>query len=185
MPSTQASWRECLVEDDIFERCVRKCIIFPADGSETRTAHMIVETVTAAEDIEALRIFNRCVDLTSTYGVEHRNLQTRIIVYHHPDTRNDPAYIIFCNRSLRLPINLNIAKLVGVSPSLLKSKKRMFWRGDTVAMKVQWAPGKKYGAVEALNADISEIRPLEELLRTKYWEGFWERQLHRDELKCK
>ena len=45
---------------------------------------MIVETVTAAEDIAALRVFNRCVDLTSTYGGEHRNLQTRIIVHIQP-----------------------------------------------------------------------------------------------------
>ncbi len=142
MPSTQASWRECLVADDKFERCVRECIIFPADGSETRTSPMIVETVTSAEDIEALRVFNRCVDLTSTYGAEHRNWQTRIMVYNEPNTRCNPAYIIFCNRSVRLPINLTIAKLAGVTPSILKNKKRMFWRGDVVAMKVKWAPGK-------------------------------------------
>ena len=131
MPSTQASWRECLVEDDIFERCVRKCIIFPADGSETRTAHMIVETVTAAEDIEALRIFNRCVDLTSTYGAEHRNLQTRIMWYNEPNTEYHPAYIIFCNRSVRLPINLAIAKVGWIYAITLKKTRNVCSGGGT------------------------------------------------------
>ncbi len=144
MPSTQASRCECLIAGDKFERCVRSCIIFPADGSAAHTAHMIVETVTTAEDVSALRTFSRCVDLTSTYGAEHRNLQTRIMVLVHPETIDNPAYIIFCNRSVRLPVNLSISKLVGVTPALLKNKKRMFWRGDAVAMKVKWT-GKKMG----------------------------------------
>ena len=189
MPSTQASRCECLLEDDKFERCVRKCIIFPADGSEARTEHMIVETVTAAEDIKALRMFNRCVDLTSTYGSEHRNLQTRIMIYHSPNKSRYgwdvvPFYIIFCNRSVRLPVNCNITKLVGATPLLLRSKKRMFWRGDVVAMKVKAASDVKWD-IQPLDAHMSNLGALEEFLRQQYQEGFWERELRYDEVQCK
>ncbi len=46
---------ECLFIGDKFERCVRQCIVFPADGAATRIAHMIVETVTTTQEITALR----------------------------------------------------------------------------------------------------------------------------------
>ncbi len=186
MPLTQFTRREYSTAEDKFERCVRKCIIFPADGSAIRTANMTVEAAPAAADISALRKFNRCVDMTSAYGAEHRNSQTRIMVYDEPNTSYRPAYIVFCNRSLRLPINLTIAKLVGVTPSVLQSKKRLFWRGDVVAMKVRWTPGKKFGAVDVLDAHVSELGSLElEFLRTQYHQGFWERELRCDEIECK
>ena len=178
MPATEP---DCLFKGDKFERCVRKCIVFPADGSATRIAHMIVETVTATEDISALCLHSRCVDLTSTFGAEHRDLKTRALVVRVPGAL---AYVLFYNRSLRLPVNLNVANLVGVTPWHLKNKKRMFWRGDIVVMKVQPESETMDFMVQALDADLSDLGSLEEVLRVKYREGFLEQELYGDEMQC-
>lgn len=142
---------------------------------------MIIETVTATEDISALCMYSRCVDLTGTFGAEHRNLKTRSLVLTVPGAL---AYLFFYNRSLRLPINLNVANLVGVTPSHLRTKKRMFWRGDIVVMKVRSESEAMDFMVEALDADLSELGSLEDVLRIKHQEGFLEQDLHSDEMQC-
>ena len=37
---------------------------------------MVVETMTTAQDITALSLYSRCIDLNSTFGAEHRDAQT-------------------------------------------------------------------------------------------------------------
>lgn len=185
MPAT-ATNPECIFEGDKFEKYLRKCIVFPADGSATQTKLMVVETMTIAQDITALRLYSRCVDLSSTFGAEHRNLQTRATPLSVSVSNIAHAYLFFYNCSLRLPINLNVAELVGVSASHLKTKKRLFWRGNIVVMKVQRMPELYgYSRVEPLDADLSALGALEELLRVKHQEGFLEQELYYEEMRCK
>ncbi len=101
-----------------------------------------------------------------------------------PHAGETHAYIFYYNRSLRLPINLNIAELVGVSPMQLKTKKRMFWRGDIVVMKVKQESERMILWVSALDADLSELATLKEFLQTKHREGFLAQELHGDEMQC-
>jgi hypothetical protein len=140
--------------NDKLELVSRKCVVFPADGSETRLVHMVVRTVTT-EDITSLKLHSRCVDLISTFGDEHRKTQVSTYKGTH-----DGTYLLFYNLSLALPINLNVARDIGVSPSHLKSKKRMFWRGDVVAMKVRPESEMKSFIIESLDADLFDLDPL-------------------------
>ena len=102
--------------DDALESLIRKCIVFPADGSETRIVPMTARTVTE-DDPLALRLYNCCVDMATIFGDDSR----KILVKSY---RNDQsAYLFFYNLSPNLPINLTIACLIGVTPSLLETRK--------------------------------------------------------------
>ena len=169
---------------DKLEVLARKCIVFPAGGSETHIVQMVAPTVTY---ISSLIMYSHRVDMIGTFGDDYR--KTRSMV--HKITRDggvQSTYIIFYNLSPNLPINLNVAHVVGVTPSDLKTRKRLFWRGDVVAMKVQpqAGPQKRYDfIVESLDADLSELSPLEELLREKYQVGFLEGRVEVAEISCK
>ncbi|KAM6500031.1 hypothetical protein JOM56_003045 [Amanita muscaria] len=103
----------------------------------------------------------------------------------HKSTRDGikSTYLFFYNLSPNLPINLNVLHVIGVTPSHLKIRKRLFWRGDVVATKVQPESEQRDFIIESLDADISELRPLEEFLRATYQKGGLERNLHYDELE--
>ena len=169
--------------NDKLESLVRKCIVFPANGSETCIVPMIARTVTSEDDITSLRLHSRCVDMASTFGNEYRKTQ----VVAHKSTWNGVqiTYLFFYNLSPHLPINLNVAHVIGVTPHHLKTKKRLFWRGDLVLMKVQPESELVDWIVESLDADMSELRPLEEFLREVYQEGGLESNLDFDEYQCK
>ncbi|KAF9473292.1 hypothetical protein BDN70DRAFT_925241 [Pholiota conissans] len=166
---------EPLFKDDKFERLFRKCIVFPAYGSRTRLADMIVRTVTV-DDITSLQMHSRCIDITTTFGESAR--KTRVMTHQAARGR---MYIFFYNMSSNLPLNLNIARMIGVTQSGLKAEKRLFWRGDVVAMLAQPESERFNFVVESLDADLSELNSLEEFFREKYFEGFLERALQLEE----
>jgi hypothetical protein len=168
--------------DDKLENLVRKCIVFPADGSETCIVDMITRTVTCDDEITSLTLHNRCVDMASTFGDECR--KTRVMVYQGARDGVHSTYLFFYNLSPNLPINLNVAHLIGVTPSHLKTKKRLFWRGDLVVMKVQPESERVNFIVKSLDADLFELKPLEEFLQEKYQEGFLDLGLYYDERDC-
>jgi hypothetical protein len=164
--------------NDKLEVQVRKCIVFPADGSETRIVHMNARTV-IGKDITS---YSRSLDMTSAFGDDCRKMR----VAAHRSARNgvQSTYLFFYNLSPNLPINLNVAHLIGVTPSHLKIKKRLFWRGDVVAMKVQPESERIDFIIESMDADLLELGSLEEFLRERYQEGVFERLLHNNELEC-
>ena len=164
--------------NDKLEILVRKCIVFPADGSETRLVHMVARTVTV-EDIPPLAGYSRCVDMASTFGDEYR--KTQVLAYKISRDGVQSTYLFFYNLSPNLPINLSIARVIGVTPSHLKSRKRLFWRGDVVAMKVQ---PESESIVESLDADLFDLNPLEEFFRMRYQGGSLESFLDSLEQQC-
>ena len=170
--------------NDRLETLVRKCIVFPANGSETCIVPMVARTVTIDDDITSLRLHSRCVDMASTFGGEYRKTQVTV---HKSTSENgiQITHLFFYNLSPNLPINLNVAHVIGVTPSHLKTKKRLFWRGDVVVMKVQPESEQVDFMVESLDADLSELRPLEEFLRERYRKGGLESNLDFDEQQCK
>ena len=164
--------------NDKLEILVLKCIVFPADGSETRLVHMVARTVTV-EDIPPLAGYSRCVDMASTFGDEYR--KTQVLAYKISRDGVQSTYLFFYNLSPNLPINLSIARVIGVTPSHLKSRKRLFWRGDVVAMKVQ---PESESIVESLDADLFDLNPLEEFFRMRYQGGSLESFLDSLEQQC-
>ncbi|KAF8626703.1 hypothetical protein AX15_004727 [Amanita polypyramis BW_CC] len=164
--------------NDKLEALVRKCIVFPTNGSETCIAPMVARTVTT-EDITSLGLYSRCVDMASTFGDELRKTQVTTFETTRHGAQN--TYLFFYNLSPNLPINLNVTRVVGVTPSHLKARKRLFWRGDLVVMKVQALSKQMDFIVESLDADLSELGSLEEFLRKTYQEGDLERLLDSDE----
>ncbi|KIL66965.1 hypothetical protein M378DRAFT_159896 [Amanita muscaria Koide BX008] len=107
--------------------------------------------------------------MARTFGDDYRKTQ----VMDHKSTRDGikSTYLFFYNLSPNLPINLNVLHVIGVTPSHLKTRKRLFWRGDVVATKVQPESEQRDFIIENLDADISELRPLEEFLRATYQKG--------------
>jgi hypothetical protein len=173
---------EPLFLNDKLETLVRKCIVFPADSSEARIVHMIARTVTDEDDILSLKMHSRCVDLASTFGDDYR--KTQVMVYNGVPDGIQGTYLFFYNQSPNLPINLSVAHVIGVTPSHLKTKKRLFWRGDVVAMKVKPESELIDFIVESLDADLFELSRLEEFLREKYQVGELESLLVDDEEAC-
>lgn len=169
---------EPVFRNDKLEDLVRECIIFPADGSATRSAPMITRTV-VGKDITS---YNRCLDMTSTFGDECRKM--RVAAHRSARDGVQSTYLLFYNLSPNLPINLNVANLIGVTPSHLKFKKRLFWRGDVVAMKVQPELERVDFVIKSMDADLLELGSLQEFLRDRYQEGVFERLLHNNELEC-
>jgi len=167
--------------NDKFETLVRKCIVFPADDSQTRIVHMLAQTV-AVEDITSLGSHSRYFDMISTFGASYRT--TRVMAHRSALDGLQITYLFFYNLSPNLPININIANIIGETPSDLDKKKRLFWRGDVVAMKVQPKGEQLNFHVESLDADLFELRPLEEFLREFYQEGVHECVLRDNEHRC-
>lgn len=79
--------------DDKLETLVRKCIVFPADGSATRLDLMVARTVTE-DDISPMRLFNRCVDMTSTFGDSYRKTQ---VASHQVISKPTDCLSTFCD----------------------------------------------------------------------------------------
>lgn len=167
---------------DKFQRLLRKCVVFPADGSETRIVYMVVRTVTV-NDISPLSSYSRCVDVASTFGDDYR--KTKVMSNKNAWDGVESNYIFFYNLSLNLPINLNVAHLLGVTPSHLKARKRLFWRGDIVAMKVQLDSESSFIVKECLNANRLDLNSLEQFLLEKYRNGNLESDLYALEQECK
>ena len=166
--------------DDTLESLIRKCIVFPADGSETRLVHMIARTVTQ-DDPTNLCSYNRCVEMATTFGGDFRKVR---VMAHRTGQDVQSTYLFFYNLSPNLPINLTIARVIGVTPSHLKNKKYLFWRGDVVAMKVQPKSEQIHFLVQCLDADLFELGPLEEFLRETYLKGVFGLLLHNMECEC-
>jgi hypothetical protein len=169
---------EPVFRNDKLEDLVRKCIVFPADGSETRTVDMITRTV-IGKDITS---YSRCLDMTRIFGDDCRKM--RVMPHRSAWDGVQSTYLFFYNLSPNLPVNLNVTHVTGVTPSYLKTKKRLFWRGDVVAMKVQPESERIDFIIESMDADLLELGFLEEFLREKYQEGAFERLLHNNEIEC-
>ena len=130
---------------DNLETRVRQCILFPADGSESRMVPMTARTMTV-DDIASLKSYSRCVDMSSVFGgglysysasysASDNYRKTRVMGYIPPPTNRwalaesepEPAcYLLFYNLSPNLPVNLNVVGMVGLTEAYLKFKKRLF-----------------------------------------------------------
>lgn len=175
---------------DELENLVRKCIVFPADSSETCIVPMIAQTVTV-DDIASLKSYNRCVDMSSVFcGLNSDDYRKSQVIGYRSALRNSDgapqsAYLFFYNLSSNLLVNLNVASIVGITGAYLTFKRHLFWRGDVVALKVQPSPSEKLKfIVESLDADLGELGMLRELFWKNFQEGALERVLGDDELQC-
>ncbi|KAF8626700.1 hypothetical protein AX15_004724 [Amanita polypyramis BW_CC] len=162
---------EPFFSDDKLETLVLNCVILPADGSRPRIAPMTVRTVTT-DDIASLTSFNRCVDMTGVFGDEYGKTQVVAHKTVRQGRRHAPSiYLFFYNLSPKLPINLSIAHVTGVTSNQLQAEKRTFYTGDIVVMKVQIQSEEISCFVKGLDADLSELRVLENFLRGRYRRG--------------
>lgn len=169
-----------MFRDDSYIKYTRKCIVFPAEGSEPRIVDMTIRTV-IENDINNVSLYNRTVDLLGLYGSEYRKLQVRDLSsskWHAIPGK----YLLYYNMSPKLPLNRCIARIIGVDPNNLESE--LFWRGDVVGMKFE--PESEYSPiVQCYDADASAIVALGDVLVDDYREGKLELGLLLDEGQCK
>ena len=154
----------------------RKCVVFPAQGSEPQIVDMTIRTVTT-EDTRNVCSFDRTVDLLATYGSEYR--KTRTVPMGYFDN-----YLLHYNMSPKLPLNRCIARILDIDPDASNIESELFWRGDAVAMKFESATLYSR-CVNCYDTDSSAIGNLQEMLRNEYSTGILEQQLSSDEKICK
>jgi len=165
--------------DDSYVKYTRKCIVFPAEGSEPRIVDMTIRTVIQG-DISEVSLYNRTVDLLGLYGSEYRKLHVQDLSLS--EWRAIPGkYLLYYNMSPKLPLNRCIARIIGVDPNKLGAE--LFWRGDVVGMKFE--PESEHSPiVQCYDADASAIVALGNALVDDYTEGKLERVLSSDKEQC-
>lgn len=164
--------------NDSYVTYTRKCVVFPAHGSEPRVVDKTFRTITE-EDISNVRRYNRPADLLDIYGSEYRKIRAHCLKSSAliPD-----EYVFYYNMSPKLPLNRCVARLLDIDPDT--DNIGLFWRGDVVAIKHE--PQSEYSSYgDCHGTDASAIGELENMLRDAYSGGILEQDLFRDELMCK
>ncbi|KAJ7731521.1 hypothetical protein B0H16DRAFT_1583537 [Mycena metata] len=124
---------------DPHETIVRNALIFPADGSEPCITPMTFNE--AGSEANPYGFYSVNVDLRPRYGA--RNMHAvRHMEWEATNQEDEIAngeYSLFHNISPKLPVNVSMARIVGVD--LKKPGKRPLWRGDVVVVKTEKWPG--------------------------------------------
>ena len=152
---------------------IRKCIVFPAEGSEPRLVNMTTRLSTN-EDVVDARLHRRTVDLRATYGSEYLKMRVWAFIEYVPG-----KYMFYLNMSPKLPLNRCVARIVGENLDNLESQ--LFWRGDVVVMKFNGIGND----LDSQDADTSVISGLEYILKDAYLKGMLASELTRDETRRK
>jgi hypothetical protein len=166
--------------DDSYVTYTRKCVVFPAHGSEPHIVNKTIRTVTE-EDTSQVSCYNRTVDLLGTYGSEYRKMRVRNFA---PSPPIPGQYMLFYNMSPQLPLNRCVARLLDIDPNTNNVGSKLFWRGDVIAMKFE-KRSENSSYITCHDADSSAIGHLGDILRDAYSEGNLERELFMDECFCK
>jgi hypothetical protein len=101
---------------DPHQTIIRNVIMYPADGSGARITPMQFSEDGANANPHAFYTIN--VDLRSLYGRSnmHATRQKTWDITNQPDRATEGEYQLFHNISPKLPINVTMARLVGVDP---------------------------------------------------------------------
>ncbi|KIM38616.1 hypothetical protein M413DRAFT_447609 [Hebeloma cylindrosporum] len=126
-------------------------------------------------------------DLTgsSSRDVDNDSRKMRVTTYRRASrdgTQSTYLFFYTLRISPTLPINLTMANLLG-GASQVKRRKRLFWRGDIVAMKVNPVLERIENVIESVDADLREVGFLEGWLMARYREGAFQRMLYNLELE--
>ena len=87
--------------DNELEDLVRKCIVFPSDGSEACLVQIILPKVTVG-DIALLFLYGHCVDMRYTYTDSGEYSKMRFMGYLGRALTADnveSGYLLFCSHS--------------------------------------------------------------------------------------
>ncbi|KAJ7075543.1 hypothetical protein B0H15DRAFT_653899 [Mycena belliarum] len=119
------------------EAVTRDVLLFPVGGGKPRLAPMAF----SKEGAEALPyggLWTQHPDLRNRYGASNMfATYQKAWNVEHPDDDRDERYMLYHNISLRLPVNMSMARVVGAdyrSPGL-----HQMWRGDVIVVRErQW-----------------------------------------------
>ena len=166
--------------DDSYATYIRKCIVFPAEGSEPRVLDMTIRTLTQ-EGLANIQVsINRTVDLADQYyASEYCKMHVMGLGRLEP---GHSQYLLSYNMSSKLPLNRCVARIIGIN--LDKAGSNLFWRGDVVVMRFEprGAKDEEFSYIDCEDADLSVVSRLEERLRDFYNVGSLERNSTWDEM---
>ncbi|KAF8055574.1 hypothetical protein FPV67DRAFT_820325 [Lyophyllum atratum] len=123
--------------------------------------------------------YTTAVDLRALYGKSlHSGVGVQMLNFEdQPDkTEIEGEYMVYYNLDLKLPLNLALARLVGINPK--RPGSRPTWRGDVVVVKSQKWPGPLImggGAhVDWVDVSLAVEGSLEIFFRRWYASKEWE-----------
>ncbi|KAJ6491022.1 hypothetical protein C8R45DRAFT_991355 [Mycena sanguinolenta] len=122
---------------DPHETIIRDVLLFPAEGGEPRILPMTFSEAGAESNPYGLYTIN--VDLRDLFGKKnmHATRGQGLDVNNQPHKIMEGEYELYHNISPKLPINLSMARLIGVDPK--RPGQRPLWRGDVVVVKrAEW-----------------------------------------------
>ncbi|KAF8072322.1 hypothetical protein FPV67DRAFT_932446 [Lyophyllum atratum] len=121
------------------ETIVRQVFVYPANGNDPHVTGMKFSEAGANH---RKGLYTTAVDLRALYG---KSLYsgvgyTTVGIENQPDkTEIEGDYMVYYNLDLKLPLNLALARLVGINPK--RPGSRPTWRGDVVVVKSREWPG--------------------------------------------
>ncbi|KAJ7355313.1 hypothetical protein DFH08DRAFT_1052161 [Mycena albidolilacea] len=130
---------------DPHETIIRDVLLFPADGGGPRIIPMTFSEAGAKSNPKGFYTIN--VDLRDLYGKKsmHATRDQGLDVNNQPHKITEGEYDLYHNISPKLPINLCMARLVGVDSK--RPGQRPLWRGDAVVVKrAEWPETIPMGA---------------------------------------
>jgi hypothetical protein len=166
---------------DPHDTIIRKVLLYPANGDEPHVTDMEISTA-GGEFKHPYAFYTTGPDLRNTYGKYIYGIRTQVLeVNNQPEELkcNEGEYIFHFNIDICLPLNLSMARVVGINPK--RPGTRPTWRGDVIFVKQEEWPGplvRGGGAhMNYLDVDPSLRGVCDSFIRTLYQSDEWKNLL--------
>ncbi|KAF8161679.1 hypothetical protein B0H34DRAFT_702113 [Crassisporium funariophilum] len=163
------------------ETVLRQVYVYPANGDEPHIRKM---EFSEAGCKHRLALFSTEIDLLPLYGkyvCETRSME--FTAKEQSIKASEGDHWIYYNIDLKLPLNLAIARLVGVNPR--RPGSRPMWRGDLVIVKCQPWPGpvvpRGGNHMDWLDIDPPDPEFYDLFLKQWYESKEWENMIHNEQ----
>ncbi|KAJ7499800.1 hypothetical protein FB451DRAFT_1206639 [Mycena latifolia] len=170
---------------------VRNVVLYPADGSEPCITSMLFSTEGAKAHPHDRYTVN--IELQGLYGAD-KMFATRSRVWGVETLNPDEQYVLYHNISPELPVNLAMARAVGVDPKT--TGRRLLWRGDVVVVKRrEWPDDIKMWRNPGPHMDYVDIPPpalrlftsrlIPEWYNSDHWLNFLQKEVNANDARLK
>jgi hypothetical protein len=125
---------------DPHDTIIRKVLRYPANGDDPHLVSMEFSEEGAKRPGSIC--FTTLLDLRNTYGKYLGGTRTQLLTMENQPLKcNEGEYQIHFNIDVLLPLNLSMARVVGMNPK--RPGSRPTWRGDVIVVKQEEWPGPR------------------------------------------
>ncbi|KAF8991942.1 hypothetical protein BDQ17DRAFT_244476 [Cyathus striatus] len=163
---------------DPHDTVVRKVFLYPVDDTEPRFDEMEFSVEGAKRPHGT---YTTALDLRKTYGKSIHGTRTSIF---QRSVEGGGEYVLHFNIDIRVPINLSIARILGIDPK--RPGPRLMFRGDVIVIKEDFWPlpyPKNVGPhMNYLNMDASFINMSNDFIMKAYYSDYWTNFMEEEEM---